>query len=613
MAKIKLKFADVMSLPQSCTSAAICNEYEGLSTQRKHVFMQFFKNERELKDNDNSNAVFVPADSSFKESEGFVELELTKEQLEKMTQYKEFNEVKYIYDLTDLSNSLKEAELLYVQNDSPLSFLDLFAQAYAFEEKYGHRSKHGTATGKTFFAYELRAMVPGYVPTKIYPHLAMLLMRILGMEKHALAVFAEKIGIGTYIRVVVLSRRYYPEGFEKKNHAHTTIVRNKINGRIKCLKADAEIPENCEITHRKGDLLNIQILPFGNKNTNLSASKNKFLKTANELKTALRNELERIGLSEKQGFYFKKIDEGEIPDTSLATHHAACVINDTLNYAEKMIEEFREKTALFGLIVSDEQIYEVYMSFYSKIKEFILQKKTAVFHMEYDAYVPKLDNEVHTIPMRYFFSLVAKYAKHAVYLNMAYFLWHLVRSLKELVQSVFGKHLPPLFDGEDMYTEVGIWEHTVYHLRPRLAKMREKLNRISLRRNNTSTRYDTSDEEFEAQYNEYMNNLVDSYLETEAKKEASWENVLADAESAEIRENNSQVFGEFPTSQTVLHFNDEVPEGEPFPFEMSEEEMEEKGLEFHTWEEDGKRKYPVFVDQESIYEGQLAFAIGSTE
>lgn len=521
MAKQKSKFSDVIQIPETCTSAAI-DSITHMSTQKKHVIMMFAKEAEELSEEGNG---ILLSDEEIKEKfpsqnseEDYVELELSEKQKSEMKEYKDFTEITRIRDLSELSDALSEAGcLLYVQNNSSFTFLNAMTQAFLFEAEHGHRSRHeaDSGVGKSYFAYCLRILVPNRISEEIYSALASFALRFFCMEKHIYAVFAERKGSGTYIRIIVTARQFYPEGIEKKRFATSRTVRNLETGRIRNLKADAEVPENCIIIREKGDLMSCETVFFGNKDGGFAVSKRRFNTILEKFKKNFRTKLKTIGYAVSPKFCFSKINESDISKTALATHHAACVINDTLNYVENAIEDFRENTAMYGFFISDEDIYkEVYKPFYDKIQQFISSGKPVVSYLERETYDESEPGGIRTMKFPYFFSLVAKYAKNAVYASMARFVSDFEMALQRLKKRVFGEEIKPLEDSAIFYVEMEKKEDDIRGIRPRLKKIHDKLEEAYLRRK-FGRKNKSAQEELEEEYQEYLSEIMEEEAENE--------------------------------------------------------------------------------------------------
>ena len=318
-------------------------------------------------------------------------------------------------------------------------------------------------------------------------------MQFFAMSDHVYAVFAEKRGSGTYIRIVVLARPFFPEGFEKYVFYKSTIIQNARTGRIAAIKADEEVPEDCTLLHKKGDLKEVQKLEFGNKNASFAKSKSAFEGFINDFKAAFRAELEAIGQAKEPGFYFPKARESKISKFALATKHAACVTNDVLNYAEKKIKEIREKLHATGVENADEKVYQVYIYFYNKVKQFVQTGEPVCAQFIQDVFIPDVNgiriSMVHTLKIPYFFSLVAKYARKGVYENLANFLLDLEFSLQALLDEITSEKRRAYIPIDELRAKTEEWKNVVEHIRPRIVQMRQKLDEREFKRINTGRRF----------------------------------------------------------------------------------------------------------------------------
>lgn len=410
---------------------------------------------------------------------------LTEAQLEAMLPYKEFFQVSRIHDPAELSTSFEEGKLLSVHNDSDVPIMSLFFKAYAFEGVHGRKSaKYDPETGKSFFACCLRILVRNDLPVSRYAELAAFVADYFELSDCAYVVVAESKGIGTYLKIITTMRKFYPEGIEKKHYAKYTAIREMKTGYLKKHEVGDEVPEGYKLAFYKGDLLKTDRYSFGNKKTAFSCPYGHFIDKIKKFKRDFCNHLELIGEPEEAGFHFLKVDESGISATSVATHHGACVTNDVLNYAEEMIKDALITLKTNGVVMAEQKIYGVYMYFFQKIKRFIQTGRAVRVSFELSVILPeKYEEEVAKTGCSYYFSIHPRHAHNDVYTNMAYFLMDLSDALQAVIEKYTGqKKTRGIMTLEAFEAETADWRRLVEGIRPRLAKMREKLSIRAFRR-----------------------------------------------------------------------------------------------------------------------------------
>lgn len=502
MSRKKRNFTDNTSASEDVLSYAESVISEGLTYRQKKILQKFARQAEKLPSSDNSFFQLLKETGILKlNAVEFEEPDLSDFEKNSMTLYKEFFEVERIYSISSLCDAAKRGKLLAENNNSSFSFLELFIKAMEFEKENGYCLKKHNGN---YFAYSFRILVENDLPLDCYSPLADFVMCHFNMKDNACVVFAEKRGSGTYIRIIAIARQYYPEGFEKPVYSRCDIAQDIQTGRLLSLKTGAEVPAGCRLLHRKGDVTRVEMNEFGNKNASFSKSKDFFTKIVNEFKEAFRNEMKEIGHAKEPGFYFPKINESKILNTALATKHAACATNDVLNYAEKKIKETLEKLRKAGVEDADEKIYRVYIYFYNKVKRLIQYGRPVHSSFECNVYVPDINgikiSRIQTFTVSYFFSLVAKYARKEVYLNLANFLLDLELSLQSLLEKEeIESRKQSFFTLDEFDTKQEGWRDVVRHIRPRIVKLRQRLDEREYRRLNPKRRH-YENEEISAQW-----------------------------------------------------------------------------------------------------------------